>query len=256
MNANQIRVDDRGAIHVHVGTRDTLALALEAAGLPSPGPVLVVVGGAGRMDAAELRRLTPLFTDGLAPAIEKVGAVAVDGGTDAGVMRLLGAAREARSASFPLVGVAAEGTVCLPGTDSDPNDATNASDATNANKANLEPHHTHFVLVPGDQWGDESSWISATASDLAGTAPSLTLLVNGGDIAYRDAALSVEAGRPLLVIRGSGRAADEIATAIRGEPSDPRAHQIVRSGLVTYVDVADPRGVGAAVSAALQPPTH
>ena len=244
MNANQIRVDDRGAIHVHVRTRDTLARALEAAGLPSPGPVVVVVGGAGRMDAAELRRLTPLFTEGLAPAIEKVGAVAVDGGTDAGVMRLLGDARQASSASFPLVGVAAEGTVCLPGA---------ASDAHNAN---LEPHHTHFVLVPGDQWGDESSWISATASDLAGEAPSLTLLVNGGDIAYRDAALSVEAGRPLLVIRSSGRAADEIATAIRGEPSDPRAHQIVRSGLVTCVDVADPRGVGAAVSAALQPPTH
>lgn len=244
MNSNQMRVDDRGAIYVHVRTRDTLAGALEAAGLPSPGPVLVVVGGAGRLDAAELRRLTPLFTDGLAPAIEKVGAVAVDGGTDAGVMRLLGDAREASSATFRLVGVAAEGTVCLPGA---------VSDANNA--ANLEPHHTHFVIVPGDRWGDEASWITATASDLAGAAPSLTVLVNGGDIAYRDATLSVEAGRPLLVIRGSGRAADEIATAIRGERSDLRAHQIVASGLVIHVDVDDPGGVGAAVSAALQPPT-
>lgn len=244
MNANQIRVDDRGAIYVHVRTRDTLAVALEAAGLPSPGPVLVVVGGAGRLDAAELKRLTPLFTDGLAPAIEQVGAVVVDGGTNAGVMRLLGDAREASSATFPLVGVAAEGTVCLPGA---------TSDGTKA--ADLEPHHTHFVLVPGDQWGDESSWISATASRLAGAAPSLTVLVNGGDIAYRDAALSVEAGRPLLVIRGSGRAADEVATAVRGEPSDPRAHQIVTSRLVTYVDVDDPGGVGAAVSAALRLPT-
>jgi len=110
MRARQIRVDDRGAIYVHVRTRATLAEALEAAGLPSPGPVLVVVGGAGRLDAAELRRLTPLFRDGLVPALERVGAVAVDGGTDAGVMRLLGDAREDSSASFPLVGVAAEGT--------------------------------------------------------------------------------------------------------------------------------------------------
>ena len=245
MKVNEIRVGDRGAICVRVRTRDTLAAALEAAGLPSQAPVLVVIGGAGRLDTAELRRLTPLFTDGLAPAIEKVGAVAVDGGTDAGVMRLLGDAREAKSATFPLVGVVAEGTVHLPGT---------ASSRTDA--ANLEPHHTHFVLVPGDQWGDESSWITATASRLAGAAPSLTVLVNGGDIAYRDASLSVEAGRPLVVIRGSGRAADEIASAIRAEPSDPRAHQIVTSRLVTYVDVDDPDVVGAAVSAALQPPTH
>jgi hypothetical protein len=245
MKANQIRVDDRGTIYVRVHTRDTLAVALEASGLPSPCPVLVVIGGAGRLDAAELRRLTPLFTDGLAPAIERVGAVAVDGGTDAGVMRLLGDAREASSATFPLLGVAAEGTVHLPGT---------ASPRTDA--ANLEPHHTHFVLVPGDQWGDESSWITATASHLAGVAPSLTVLVNGGDIAYRDATFSLAVGRPLLVIRGSGRTADEIATAIRGEPSDPRAHQIVTSGLVTYVDIDDPAGVGAAVSAALEPPTR
>jgi hypothetical protein len=245
MKANQTRVDDRGAIYVHVRARDTLATALEAAGLRSPRPVLVVVGGAGKLDAPELRRLTPLFRAGLAPAIEKAGAVAVDGGTDAGVMRLLGDAREANSATFPLVGVAAEGTVRLPGTPGFEDDA-----------ADLEPHHTHFVLVPGDQWGDEASWITATASDLAGSAPSLTVLVNGGDIAYRDATLSVEAGRPLLVIRGSGRAADEIAAAIRGEPSDPRAHQIVTSGLVTYVDIDDPAGVGAAVSAALEPPTR
>ena len=243
MKANQIRVDDRGAIFVHVRTRDALAAALEAAGLPCPGPVLVLVGGAGRMEAAELRRLIPLFTDGLVPSIEKAGAVAVDGGTDVGVMRLLGDAREASSAAFPLVGVAAERTVCLPGA------------AGDANNASLEPHHTHFVLVPGDQWGDEAPWITATASHLAGPAGSLTVLVNGGDIAYRDATLSVEAGRPLLVIRGSGRAADQIATAIRGEPSDPRAHQIVTSGLVISVDVDDPGGVGAAVSAVLQPPT-
>ena len=244
MRARQIRVDDRGAIYVHVRTRATLAEALEAAGLPSPGPVLVVVGGAGRLDAAELRRLTPLFRDGLVPALERVGAVAVDGGTDAGVMRLLGDAREDSSASFPLVGVAAEGTVRLPGATSD-----------RANTADLAPHHTHFVLVPGDQWGDESSWITATASHLAGDAPSLTVLVNGGDIAYRDATLSVEAGRPLLVIPGSGRAADDIASAVRGEPCDRRAHQIVTSGLVTCVDVDDPGEVGAAVSAALQLPT-
>ena len=157
MKANQIRVDDRGTIYVRVQTRDTLAVALEASGLPSPGPVLVVIGGARQ--AGRGAQAPDPSVHRRARAIEREGAVAVDGGTDAGVMRLLGDAREASSATFPLLGVAAEGTVHLPGTASPQTDA-----------ANLEPHHTHFVLVPGDQWGDESWWITATASHLAGAA--------------------------------------------------------------------------------------
>lgn len=245
MKPNQLRIDDGGRVYVRVHSRDSLSVALEAAGLPSPGPVLVIVGGAGGLDAATRRRLTPLFSDGLAPAIDSMGAVAVDGGTDAGVMRLLGDAREASASTFPLLGVAAEGTVHFPGS------ASSRSDA-----ADLEPHHTHFLLVPGDQWGDEAPWISATASELAGGASSLTVLVNGGDIAYRDAILSVEAKRPLLVICGSGRAADEIGAAILGEPADPRAQRVGASGLASCVDVDDPVGVGAAVRSALRAPMN
>ena len=50
----------------------------------------------------------------------------------------------------------------------------------------LEPHHTYFVIVPGDDWGAESPWIARTATVLAGAAPSITGLVNGGQIAYAD----------------------------------------------------------------------
>jgi hypothetical protein len=47
----------------------------------------------------------------------------------------------------------------------------------------LQKDHTHFILTPGSDWGDEAPWLSRLASVLAGDAPSLTLLINGGAIA-------------------------------------------------------------------------
>ncbi|MGV1010225.1 MAG: hypothetical protein ACOYBY_16735 [Dermatophilaceae bacterium] len=225
---------------VRVTEPDELPAALRAAGLPTARPVVVVVGGAGGLGVAQRRRMTPVFTDALVPAIARTGATAVDGGTDAGVMRLLGEGRASSPARFRLVGVAAEGTVQLPG-----------GEAVRRDAAQLEPHHTHFVLVPGDEWGAESSWIARTATCLAGPAPSVTVLVNGGDIAYADAARSLAAGRPLLVIAGSGRAADQIAAALRGGTSDPRAQQLAASGAVTLADIQDPAQVYQAVTSAL-----
>ena len=242
MSSFRVPAGEGAASLVRAETPEALPAALARAGIPAPGPVVVLVGGAGGLDADRLRRLIPVFAVGLVPAIERVGAVAVDGGTDAGVMRLLGEARSANSAAFRLVGVAAEGTVRVPGM------APGRDDA-----ADLEPHHTDFVLVPGDDWGAEASWIAAAATCLAGRAPSVTVLVNGGDIAYQDAQFSLDAGRPVIVIAGSGRAADEIAAAIRGEPADPRARKIAASGLVSCVDADRPSLVCEAVSTALVP---
>jgi hypothetical protein len=32
----------------------------------------------------------------------------------------------------------------------------------------LDPNHTHFLLIPGSDWGDESAWISKIATVVAG----------------------------------------------------------------------------------------
>jgi hypothetical protein len=40
-----------------------------------------------------------------------------------------------------------------------------------------------LVLVPGLDWGDEARWLVRLASALADGAPSVTVLVNGGDVA-------------------------------------------------------------------------
>src|SRR5206468_11337979 len=65
--------------------------------------------------------------------------------------------------SFPLIGVAPAGAVALPRS-SDPHPAPEA--------VPLEPHHSHFLLVPGERWGDESPWLAAVVAALAGDRPS------------------------------------------------------------------------------------
>jgi hypothetical protein len=64
----------------------------------------------------------------------------------------------------------------------------------------LEPNHTHVVVVPGADWGDEVPWLSAVAATIAGDAPSITLLANGGEIVYRDGQASLAAGRRAFVL--------------------------------------------------------
>jgi glycosyltransferase involved in cell wall biosynthesis len=171
--------------------------ALAALGLERGRPALVLVGGAG--DLPDDQGLDSLFAE-IVALCERLRASVVDGGTDAGIMQLVGKARAAARAQVPLVGVAAEGTVLVPGVEPACEDAYP-----------LEPNHSHFVLVPGSEWGDEVPWLGRVAEALAGGASVATVLVNGGDVARRDVEASVEAGRAVVVVAGSGRAADELA---------------------------------------------
>jgi SLOG in TRPM, prokaryote len=219
-----------------------LTAAVDELGLRSRRPVLVLVGGAAGLGERAKERLGILFSDVLLPVAVACRAAMVDGGTDSGVMRLLGQARAEARASFPLVGVAAYQKVLLPGDGTEP-----------ADRAPLEKNHSHFVLVPGSSWGDESPWLSLVATELAGGAPSVTVLINGGDIAFHDVAHSISADRPVLVIAGTGRTADRIAAALDGDRTDERAAQLADSPLVTAVSrVEHPAAVRAALEALLR----
>jgi hypothetical protein len=209
--------------------------------LGGPRPVVVLVGGADGLDDTQLARLRPLFEEGLAPLADALGACVIDGGTDTGVMGLIGQARAKLGADFPLIGVSASGTVAEAGS------TTTADDARS-----LEPNHTHVVLVPGSRWGEESPWLAAVASQLAGDAPSVTVVVNGGEVTFDDAARSVEAGRPVLVVAGSGRTADTMATALQEKGQDRRAAELAASGLLQAVDLgAGPHALARAVAGVL-----
>jgi len=214
--ANTIRVDNFS----------DLPNAVKNLGLPNSSPSIVIVGGASGISDSDLVRLRQMFVEVLAPLAQRLGAVVVDGGTDAGVMQLMGNARTQTGGTFPLIGVAAIGTVVLPNTT-----------AGSADTAPLEPNHTHFVLVPGSNWGDESPWLASIASQLSPGKPSVTLVINGGEITWQDAAQSVKAGRPIITIAGSGRTADKIAAALAGKVSDERAKDLITFGKVQSIDL-------------------
>jgi hypothetical protein len=215
------------AIRVH--RSDDLSQTLKKIGFYSASPTLVIVGGASGINHDYFNKLRSLFTEVLAPLAQTLGVAVIDGGTDAGVMQLIGQARAVTASNFSLIGVAAVGTVIMP----------NANTPPPPDGAPLEPNHTHFLLVPGSLWGDEAPWIAKVASTLAVEAPSATILINGGGIAWQDVYNSVRANRPVVVIAGSGRTADDLAAAIRGEKVSDRADELVRSGLLQAVDLSD-----------------
>lgn len=215
-----------------------LPAALKALHIAVHRPVLVLAGGADGMTPAHMaamaRAMGPIIR-----ALDDWDAAIVDGGTDSGVMRVAGQVHDAAGAAFPLVGVAAEGTVILPGRPPAPGAAP------------LEPRHTGVILVPGDTWGDESPWLSHVATAIADGRPSLTLVINGGQIIYDDIEHSLRARRRVLVLAGTGRTADAIAAAAHGQARDPRAARVAASPGVLVVPPGAPDSLSAAIGSVL-----
>jgi hypothetical protein len=65
--------------------------------------------------------------------------------------------------------------------------------------------------VPGDKFGDESPWISDTATIASKGHKSVTVLINGGEVSRKDIELSLEMGRPVIALSRTGRLADELS---------------------------------------------
>ncbi|MBD1916411.1 hypothetical protein H6F55_22225 [Phormidium sp. FACHB-322] len=106
----------------------------------------------------------------------------------------------------------------------------------------LEPNHTHFFLIPGDEWGSESPWLAEFASQISVGCPALTILVNGGQIALVDLKENLATGRPAIVLSGSGRLADSIATPL--PETDPAILELIQhyqpNGKLEIVDLSLP----------------
>ena len=202
--------------------------ALSTAGLHGPVPTLLVIGGASNMTAESQAKLLQFFNGALATLSERLGITVLDGGTDAGVIHMMGQARLHVSGQFNLVGVAPLNRVILPNGGHKPQTSYDQKYPPVA----LEPHHTHFFLVPGENWGSESRWLAKFSSILAGHSPSMTLLINGGQISLKDLRLNLELGRQVTVIAGSGRLADQVADTISGIA--PAEDEIIQNLVKTY----------------------
>jgi hypothetical protein len=203
---------------------------LSAIGLPLQRPVLVLIGGASSLTDNKLQQMQRLFVEVLAPIAEKVQAVVVDGGTDTGIMRLMGQARSRIGGTFPLLGIVPRSLGLWPG-----------EAAKSEQQAALEPNHTHFVLGPGDTWGDESAALAEIATLLSIGSTSVAVMLNGGSVTWKDAVQNVGQGRLLLVVNGSGRAADELCAIAQGGSASEEIYKvamtILKSELVEVIEL-------------------
>jgi hypothetical protein len=204
---------------------------LKALDFAPPHALIMVLGGAKGLDDSRKARLTELFSDAIAPAAAELGALVIDGGTQSGVMAMMGDAVARDGRRSQLVGIAPAEKVTYPG---------GPGGACIADSAPLEPNHSHFVLVESDKWGGETGTMFELARAL--NVPVATMLINGGSIAGGEALQTVRNGWQLLVVEGSGRFADELSAAVRdGQVAKSvEVSEIVRSGRVTLFHVDSP----------------
>jgi hypothetical protein len=215
---------------VTTAARDESATAiLDALGITSPRAVILLFGGAAGLDDSRKAHLATLFANGVIPVAVELGALIIDGGTQSGVMAIMGEAVRLCAQRCDLLGIAPAGKVTY----------SRDGQIAIADRTPLEPNHSHFVLVESNEWGGETGKMLELAR--AFNAPVVAILVNGGAIAADEALHSVRYGWPLLVFEGSGRFADELSAAVREDQSSQsaRVSEITRSGCVILFHVDD-----------------
>lgn len=219
---------------VLVNPEDDPLVAYHLLGFRHAYPVIFVSGGASHMEEKD-RRLIDTMMEAVAQFAQERGAIVIDGGTEAGIMELIGSTRAKGKYTFPLIGVSPIGKVAYPGYDNPEKEAM------------LQDDHTHFILVNAHEWGGETEMIIHLAHTVCGDGKlaSVGVLVNGGKIALHEVYLgsATEHKLPFIVLEGSGRVADEISTAFRTGKSTQRVLQAILKGgdirLVATVEGAD-----------------
>lgn len=185
---------------------------LQALGIPPTKNLLIVIGGAKNLDDSNKATLYPLFSNGIAALAAEIGALIIDGGTKSGVMEMMGQGVAEHERKSVLLGVAPEGKV-----DYQSQPTVGSGDG----KTHLDPNHSHFVLVKGSKWGDETTTLFGLAGELAQHAHVVTVLAGGGEVAKQEMLHSVQQGWPVIVIYGSGDLTDDIARLWRQKSSRP-----------------------------------
>ena len=177
--------------------------ALGELGLRDNYPLIVLVGG---FIQDQHVKATQKAIETLAAFAEENCAVVICGGSDLGVMASIGRTRAAHRYAFPLLGINLEKLITWPG-----GPRGKRFLWWREEKVSLAPGYSYFMLVPGEQYGDDSPWIAKAASYLSKGNKSITILANGGNISRKDIALSLEDKRPVIALAGTGRFADELA---------------------------------------------
>jgi hypothetical protein len=187
------------ALSVRTNGNTDAASIVEALNLSQSRRLFILSGGAGGMSKEIVTQLSHLFIT-IGQMLAQMSCTVIDGGTESGVMRLMGRALARAGQNVPHIGVVPARAQAGP----------NGIEAEDV----LDPHHSNFVLVDSDEWGGEVQVMYRLANYLSRQVPSLAMLVNGGGISLQEVEQNVAQGREIIVISGSGRLADEITEAM------------------------------------------
>ncbi len=177
--------------------------ALSELHLKVPYPVIVLIGGEIDIKHAAV---TQQAVQTISSSAHDLGAAVICGGTNMGIMAEIGHTRRRNHHEFPLIGIAPAERVTWPQGPKSTKILWWGKD-----RWPLEPHYSHFILVPGNTFGDESPWIVDTATLLSRNLGSVTILINGGDVSRKDIELSLQHGRRVIALSHTGRLADDLA---------------------------------------------
>jgi len=199
-----ISFGEQRAVAVQASPHTAPAQALAALGLPPYRGIIVIHGGAGAMERSAMPAVRAFLADAVVPLAQAHGLLIADGATQTGVARLMGEARAAARATFPLLGVAPQRYVTYPG-----------GPPPGKERYPLNPHHSHFIFVEGDGFGVESPLLVGLLR--ATSVPGFALIVNGGKIVMEEVRAQAAQGNAIVILRGSGRAADRLADTASAE---------------------------------------
>lgn len=176
-------------------------------------------GGAGKMTEEDQAKLLGLLEALTILSDRGLSIVVGDGGTEAGIMKAAGDARARAKRPFPLIGIPPAPNLV-------------GSTVEGMELFPVDPNHSHLVAVldaawPEKQadygwepswgyWGSETETMYSIFADLAEGRSSVTIVANGGGITLDEVSQNIQQRRRMIVIKGSGRAADAICCLIEG----------------------------------------
>jgi len=185
--------------------------------LSAPRALLILNGGTADINDRIKEQLKILFDD-LAHFIVKEKITIITGGTNFGIFALLGEALQKQGGiTAPCIGVTITG---------------------HNNLQILEPHHSHFVMVEGEKWGDETAVMYRLVNTLAKNCLSLAILAGGGEVTINEMQQNVIQNREMIFLNGSAGSTDDIITSfLCGNISEERFEKIIRKGRIITLKI-------------------
>lgn len=193
-------------------------------GIMYPRAVLVLNGGTAELEDVLAHQLQHHIAETVAQVAAAEQIMLITGGTAAGVFGLLSQGLRRWGRTAPCIGVAVDALTQRPGHPQ--------------GDVPLDPYHSHFVLVEGRQWGDETRVMYALVDELTQHCRSAAVFAGGGQIVIREMQANVIRGRDMLLLAGSGRTTDAVLAARNEQTSNnDELTMIARRGKITAFDI-------------------